>query len=81
MCRIEKGIKIHPVVKSLLKTTSINLANGGGIPELIRFQEHFTNIRNWFMTVYIVIAYYLKNRWGPLNVLIYYLMTSTDTIT
>jgi hypothetical protein len=26
---------------SLLETTGIDLANGGGITELIRFQEHF----------------------------------------
>ena len=41
MCRIAKGIITHPVVKSLLETTGIDLANGGGIPELIRFQENF----------------------------------------
>jgi hypothetical protein len=36
-----KGRKIHPVVDNLLATTGINLENGGGIPELERFQEHF----------------------------------------
>ena len=38
-CR--KGNKIRPVVASLLETTGIDLTNGGGIPELIRFQDHF----------------------------------------
>ena len=33
--------KIGPVVEPLLETTGTNLANGGEIPELIRFQEHF----------------------------------------
>ena len=36
-----KGNKIRPVVGSLLETTGINLTHGGGIPELIRIQEHF----------------------------------------
>jgi hypothetical protein len=34
-------IKIRSVVESLLEATGIDLTNGGGIPELIRFQEHF----------------------------------------
>ena len=33
--------KIRSVVESLLETTGIDLDNGGGIPELIRFQETF----------------------------------------
>ena len=36
-----KGNKIHPVVASLLETTGIDLTQGGGIPEIIIFQEHF----------------------------------------
>ena len=36
-----KGFKIRPVVESFLKTTGIDLTNGGGIPKLIRFHEHF----------------------------------------
>jgi hypothetical protein len=36
-----QGRKIHPVVDNLLATTGINLRNGGGIPELERFQDHF----------------------------------------
>jgi hypothetical protein len=36
-----KGRKIHPVVGNLLATTGIDLTNGAGIPELIKFQEHF----------------------------------------
>jgi hypothetical protein len=36
-----KGDKIHQVVDNLLETTGINLENGGGLPELERFQDHF----------------------------------------
>jgi hypothetical protein len=36
-----RGRKIRPVVDNLLATTGINLDNGGGIPELERFQDHF----------------------------------------
>jgi hypothetical protein len=32
-------------VDRLLATTGIDLTNGGGIPELIRFQEHFKEYR------------------------------------
>jgi hypothetical protein len=35
------GRKIHRVVDNLLATTVITLENGGGIPELERFQDHF----------------------------------------
>ena len=34
-------LTIRPVVRQLLETTGIDLKNGGGIPELTRFQEHF----------------------------------------
>ena len=36
-----QGYKISPLVGQLLETTGIDLKNGGGIPELTRFQEHF----------------------------------------
>ena len=36
-----KGNKICPVVVRLLEATDMDLTNRGGIPELIRFQEHF----------------------------------------
>jgi len=36
-----KGNKIRRVVATLLETAGIDLTNGGGIPELIKFQEHF----------------------------------------
>jgi hypothetical protein len=36
-----KARKIHPVVDNLLATIDINLDNGGGIPELERFQDLF----------------------------------------
>jgi len=41
--------KIGPVVRDLLHLTNINLDIGGGIPELVRFQEHF---RDYKITVY-----------------------------
>ena len=36
-----RGNKIRPVVDRLLETTGIDMSRGGGVPELIRFQEHF----------------------------------------
>ena len=44
-----QGRNIHQVVQSLLDTTGIDLANGAGIPELVRFQEHF---RQYKIVVY-----------------------------
>jgi len=35
------GRKIRNVVQTLFDETGIDLYNGGGIPELTRFQEHF----------------------------------------
>jgi hypothetical protein len=32
-------------VDNLLATTGIDLTNGGGVPELIKFQEHFKEYR------------------------------------
>ena len=43
------GWKIRPVVRNLLETTGIDLSNGAGIPELVRFQEHFGDYK---MVVY-----------------------------
>jgi hypothetical protein len=40
-----QGRKILPVVDHLLETTGIELKNGGGIPELMKFQEHFKEYR------------------------------------
>jgi hypothetical protein len=37
--------KIRPFVDNLLSTTGIDFVNGGGIPELIKFQEHFKEYR------------------------------------
>ena len=39
------GRKIRPVVSHLIETTGINLGNGAGIPELIRFQDHFNQYK------------------------------------
>jgi len=41
--------EILPEVQHLLQTTGINLQNGGGSPELQRFQDHFTEYK---MVVY-----------------------------
>ena len=40
-----RGYKIRPVVDRLLETTGIDLSLGGGVPELLRFQEHFKEYR------------------------------------
>jgi hypothetical protein len=40
-----QGNKIHPVVDRLLEVTGIDLTNGGGVPELTRFQEHYKDYR------------------------------------
>ena len=34
-----QGRKICHLVQTLLEATAINLSNGAGIPELVRFQE------------------------------------------
>jgi len=44
-----QGRKIRQVVQTLLETTDIDLSNGAGIPELVRFQEHF---REYKIVVY-----------------------------
>ena len=41
--------KIHPVVQKLLAETGISLSEGGGIAQLIKFEEHF---RQYKITVY-----------------------------
>jgi len=40
-----QGRKIRPVVDHLLATRGIDVTNGGGIAELMRFQEHFKEYR------------------------------------
>jgi hypothetical protein len=40
-----RGCKIHVEVDRLLEATGIDLTNGAGIPELMRFQEHFKEYR------------------------------------
>jgi len=39
------GYKTRPVVDRLLEATGIELSRGGGVPELMRFQEHFKEYR------------------------------------
>jgi hypothetical protein len=46
-----KGWKIRTVVDNLLATTGINLDNGGGNPELERFQDHFRQYKKVVHTV------------------------------
>ena len=36
---------ILPVVQNLLETTGIDLQNGGGVPEIQRFQDHYTEYK------------------------------------
>jgi len=40
-----RGYKIRPIVDRLLETTGIDLSRGGGVPELMRFQEYFKEYR------------------------------------
>ena len=40
-----EGRKIGPAVQSLLETTGIDLQDGGGVPEIRRFQDHFTEYK------------------------------------
>jgi hypothetical protein len=40
-----RGYKVLPQVRHLLQTTGISLDKGAGIPELARFQEHFSEYR------------------------------------
>jgi hypothetical protein len=40
-----RGYKIRSALDHLLATTGRNLANGGGIPELMKFQKHFKEFR------------------------------------
>jgi len=44
-----QGRKIRQVVQTLLYTTGIDLSNGAGIPEFVRFQEH---LRPYKIVVY-----------------------------
>ena len=44
-----RGYKISPVVQNLCKKTGIDLSNGAGFPELVRFLEHF---REYKIVVY-----------------------------
>jgi hypothetical protein len=40
-----RGMKIFPAVNALLRETGIEVRNGGGIPELRKFQEHHSQYR------------------------------------
>jgi len=40
-----RGNKIRPVVDRLLEKTGVGLSRGGGVPDLIRLQEHFKEYR------------------------------------
>jgi len=43
------------VVQTLLQATGVDLTSGAGIPELIRFQEHFSDYK---ITVYLGLSCY-----------------------
>jgi hypothetical protein len=45
----QQGRKIRPIVQKLLDKTGISLSEGGGFPQLIKFQEHF---RQYKINVY-----------------------------
>jgi len=49
-----QGRKIRHEVQTLLKTTGIDLCNGAGIPEFVRFQEQF---REYKIVVYHGLSY------------------------
>ena len=36
-----QGRKIRPVVQTLLDKTDISLSGGGGIPEILKYQDNF----------------------------------------
>jgi hypothetical protein len=40
-----QGRKVRPFVDCLLAKTGIDMTNGGVIPELMNFQEHFNDFR------------------------------------
>ena len=44
-----QGRKVRPLVRNQLETTGIDLSNGAGNPDLVRFQEHF---RDYKIVVY-----------------------------
>ena len=48
-----QGRKIRHVIEILLETTGINLSNGAGISDLVRFQEHF---REYKIVVYCALS-------------------------
>jgi len=49
-----KGWKIRHAVQTLIDATGLDLYNGGGIPELVRFQEYF---RQYKIVVYHGLSY------------------------
>ena len=75
-----KGNKILPVVARLLEATGIDLNNGGGIPELVRFQEHFDDYKIVVYDGFHCDNKYSKDRRGLINVSTCYSMTSVVTI-
>jgi hypothetical protein len=76
-----QGRKIRPVVQKLLAETGISLTEGGGIPQLIKLQEHF---RQYKITVYQGLAcedVIFMGRSTPPRKLICCTMMSNSTIT
>jgi len=76
-----QGRKIRLVVQKLLAETGISLTECGGIPQLIKFQEHF---RQYRITVYQGMAcedVIFEGQVTPPRKLICCTMMSNNTIT
>ena len=72
---------MRPIVRKLLAKTGIDLSEGGGIPELIKLQEHF---REYKITVYQGLAcedIMFERQDGTPRELIYSMTMSKGTIT
>ena len=76
-----QGRKIRQVVQTLLETSGIDLSNGAGIPELVRFKEHF---RQYKIVVYRGLGcedIMFEGQVDYLKDSIYFKMRSNDIIT
>ena len=65
----------------LLEATGIDPTDGGGIPELVKFQEHFDDYKIVIYDGLHCDNIIFQEQTGPLNALTCYLMTSLVTIT
>ena len=77
----QQGRKIRPVVQKLLAVTGLDVTESGGIPQLIKFQEHF---RQYKITVYQVLTFediIFEGQVDSPKKLICCTMTSNSTVT